>query len=100
MTEPGAYISTYFGLRSEQELKEMGKLFHESYLEKGELFLTAGKPCDKLNFLKSGILRIYSEEEDGEITLSISAKDQFVTDLSGFLFDVPCRRYIRALSDC
>ena len=99
MTELERYINSYFGIPQEDLLKIVS-YFHLSPLKKGEFFLKAGRICDKLSFHKSGIIRVFVEGEQKEITQWISTKGYFITDLSGIIFNKPAKYAIQALSDC
>lgn len=98
MTELEHYISSYFGVE-ENKLQQISALFSLQKIKKGEFFLQSGKPCDKLSFIKSGMLRIFVNTLDKEVTQWISTKGYFVTDLSSLLFETPARWNIQALID-
>ncbi|MFN6945164.1 MAG: Crp/Fnr family transcriptional regulator [Cytophagaceae bacterium] len=99
MTELEHYINSYFGIVQAEDLSTIGSLFTASRLKKGDFFLKTGRPCEKLSFIKSGLLRIYVTLEDKEVTQWISTKGYFVTDLSSLIFDSPARWNIQALAD-
>ena len=98
MTELEQYINSYFGVQ-QKDLQTISILFKEELLKKGDYFLKTGKSCDKLSFIKSGLLRIYVDKEEKEITQWISSKGYFVTDLSSLVFNAPARWNIQALTD-
>lgn len=98
MSELENYIQTYFGI-PEKELQKLASLFKEEKLSKGDFFLHNGKPCEKLSFIKSGLLRVYLQTKDREVTQWISSKGYFITDLSALIFDTPTRWNIQALND-
>jgi hypothetical protein len=56
MTELEKYIHTYFGVNGD-ELSKISSFFKPVSLKKGEYFLKAGRFCDKLGFVQSGIIR-------------------------------------------
>ncbi len=99
MTELEHYIKSYFGVVKGEDLHLIGSLFKESTLEKGAFFQKSGHPCDQLSFIKSGLLRIYTNTDGKEVTQWISTQGYFVTDLSGFVFQTPARWNIQALTD-
>ena len=68
MTELEQYIKSYFGVVANDDLKTIGSLFKLTTIKKGDYFLKAGKQCDKLSFIQAGILRIFVEAEDKEVT--------------------------------
>lgn len=98
MTELEHYIHSYFGLE-QSSLAQIVNMFEQTSLKKNDYFLKTGKSCDKLSFIKSGLLRIYVNTEDKEVTQWISTKGYFVTDLSSLIFDTPARWNIQALTD-
>jgi CRP-like cAMP-binding protein len=99
MTELEQNITTYFGMMREDSLQAVSSRFHIETLKKGDYFLKTGKPCNKLSFIKSGLLRIYKQTENKEVTQWISTQGYFVTDLSSLLFATPARWTIEALTD-
>lgn len=94
------YIQSYFGIVQLNELNTLVSLFKSEEIKKGQYFLKQGHPCDKLSFIQDGILRIYVQMEDREVTQWISTSGYFVTDLSSFIFNTPARFNIQALEDC
>lgn len=99
MTDLAQYIQTYFGVIQPDELSLITDLFQPTDLKKGDYFLKAGRPCLKLSFIQSGLLRIYAHTEEKEVTQWISTKGYFVTDLSSLVFETPARWTIQALTD-
>lgn len=99
MTELAQYINGYFGVPKE-EIEKITPFFQLTTLSKGEYFLKAGRICDQLSFHKSGLLRVYANSEEKEITQWISYQGYFVTDLAGIIFNKPSRYNIVALTDC
>lgn len=99
MTELEHYISSYFGIAQPDDLVAIGQFFQPTTLKKGDYFLETGKASKQLSFIQSGMLRIYVQTEDKEVTQWISTKGFFVTDLAGFVFETPARWTIQALSD-
>jgi CRP-like cAMP-binding protein len=98
MTELEQYIQSYFGVRP-NNLMQISALFHEEEIKKGGYFLQTGKYCNKLSFIKEGMLRIYVTTAEKEVTQWISTKGYFVTDLSSLVFEQPARWTIQALAD-
>jgi CRP/FNR family transcriptional regulator, anaerobic regulatory protein len=99
MNELEQNIKTYFGVIQLDELELISSLFKLTTIEKGDFFLKTGRMCDKLSFIKSGYLRIFTTTEDKEVTQWISTQGYFVTDLSSLLFENPARWTIQALTD-
>ncbi len=98
MSELEQYIRSYFGVEPD-DLQHIAGLFKPETLEKGEFYLKSGNYCEKLSFIQNGLMRIYVQTEDREVTQWISSKGYFITDLSGFVFRTPARWNIRALTD-
>ena len=99
MTELEQYIKSYFGVIQTNELNSISSLFHLTSLKKGDYLLKAGKRCDKLSFIQSGLLRMFVVTDDKEVTQWISTKGYFSTDLSSYVFENPPRWTIQALVD-
>jgi len=101
MQEIEQYITSYFGIGG-KDLSPIADLFEETELRKNDYFLRIGKYSSKLSFVKTGFLRMYAYNENGEkeITQWIATQGTFVTDLSSLIFNTPSRWNIQALSDC
>jgi CRP-like cAMP-binding protein len=99
MTELEHYIQSHFKIIQPEQLHQISSLFKSEILKKGDHFLKAGSRCDKLCFIQSGLLRVFTTTDDKEITQWIATKGYFGTDLSSFYFKSPSRWTIQALSD-
>lgn len=99
MTELEQYIQSYFGVVNAEDLKTIVSFFKLTTIKKGDFLLKAGRHCDNLSFVQSGLLRMFILTEDKEITQWISTKGYFSTDLSSFVFDTVSRLSIQALTD-
>lgn len=99
MTELEKYIQTYFGVTND-ELIRISSFFKPLSIKKGDYFLKTGKYSERLGFVQSGIIREFLVVDDREITKWISTKGYFVVDLSSFIFQMPARWNIQALTDC
>jgi CRP/FNR family transcriptional regulator, anaerobic regulatory protein len=99
MTELEKYIQTYFGVNSD-DLMKISSYFKPVTLKKNEYFLKTGRQSDRLGFVQSGLIREFVIIEDKEVTKWISTKGYFVVDLSSFIFHLPARWNIQALTDC
>ncbi|ACT92368.1 Crp/Fnr family transcriptional regulator [Dyadobacter fermentans] len=98
MTDLENYLQTYFEF-DQSDLAKVASFFKPEMLRKGDYYLKTGKPCNKLSFIKSGLLRIYVDLEDREVTQWICTQGYFVTDLSSLVFAKPARWNIQALTD-
>lgn len=99
MTELEQYIKSYFGIIQTDDLNSISSLFKLTTLKKGDFLLKSGKRCDKLSFIQSGLLRMFVNNDEQEITQWISSKGNFSTDLSSFIFESSSRWTIQALVD-
>lgn len=98
MTDLEQYLHTYFAFDG-SDLATVASFFKPEMVRKGDFYLQTGKPCNKLSFIQSGILRIFVDLEDREVTQWISTKGYFITDLSGLIFEKPSRWNMQALTD-
>ncbi|MCE6989948.1 Crp/Fnr family transcriptional regulator [Dyadobacter sp. CY323] len=98
MTDLEQYLQTYFDF-DQTELGKVAAFFKPEMLKKGDYYLRTGRSCNKLSFVQSGLLRVYVELEDREVTQWISTNGYFITDLSSLVFDKPSRWNIQALTD-
>ena len=100
MTELEQYIKSYFGVIEQGDLQTISSLFRLTTIRKGDYFLKTGKPCDKLCFIQSPLLRIFIPTDGKEVTQWISTQGYFVADLASLVFESPSRFTIQALADC
>ncbi len=99
MTELQRYITSYFGITN-QNMDKIMSLFKETELKKGEYFTKTGQFCEKLSFLRNGLIRVFAYTNDKEITQWISTQGYFITDLYSFTFKQRAKWNIQALTDC
>ncbi|WP_044209854.1 Crp/Fnr family transcriptional regulator [Flammeovirga sp. OC4] len=101
MQEIESYIKEYFGIGG-KSLASVSDLFTFSEINKNDYLLKLGQYSNTIHFVKSGYLRMfaYNENGDKEITQWISSQGMFVADLSSFMFQTPSRWNIQALSHC
>ena len=98
MTELEQYIKAGFGV-NDRDMAAISSLFEPALLKKGDYFLKAGRTCDKLSFVQSGLLRVYSIADGKEVTQWIATKGYFITDLSSLILGATSRWTIQALTD-
>lgn len=98
MSELELYIKTYFGI-GQDELSVIASLFQPQSLLKGDFYAREGAYCNKLSFIRDGLVRVYATHHDKEVTQWIGTKGYFITDLSSLLFQTPSRWTIQTLSD-
>lgn len=93
-------LAIYFGALEEDESKEIVARFKPLKLAKGEFFAHQGERSHQMAFVESGLLRMYAQTDQKEITQWIASPGYFVMDLSSFVFQQPARLHIQALNDC
>jgi CRP-like cAMP-binding protein len=98
MNELESYIHHHFGI-SPADCQRVSGLFKTETLERGDYFLRSGKFCDKLSFIESGILRVYVNLPERDVTQWIGTAGFFVTDVQGFMFRNPSRFNMQALTE-
>lgn len=98
MTELEHYLQTYFDF-DQTDLTTVASFFKPEILKKGDYYIKTGKPCNKLSFIRSGMIRVFAELEDREVTQWICTQGYFVTELSSLVFGKPSRWNMQALSD-
>ncbi|MCF0069984.1 Crp/Fnr family transcriptional regulator [Dyadobacter sp. CY261] len=98
MTDLEQYLQTYFDF-DQGDLVKVASFFKPEIVKKGEYYLKTGKLCQKLSFIQSGMLRIYVDLEDREVTQWICTQGYFVADLASLVFEKPARWNIQALAD-
>lgn len=89
-----------FGINDAQQLHRIAELFEYKPLLKGEILLEKDKRCDSMFFILSGLVRVFVETKDKEVTQWIASKDYFLTDLSSFIFGTASRWKMQSLTDC
>lgn len=72
MTELEQYLKSYFGVVNTDDLNTIVSLFQLTTIKKGDFLLNAGKRCNNLSFVQSGLLRMFISTDKKEITQWIS----------------------------
>lgn len=99
MTELQKHIKSYFDV-GDTELDLIASKFRHRVVKKDSYLLKQGRHCNELSFIHNGLIRIYTNHEDKEVTQWISTNGYFVTDLASFIFNTPARWNLQALTDC
>jgi len=99
ITELQDCLRAYMGV-SEEDMQTLSEFFHLTTLEKGDYFVRAGRMCDKMSFHTAGLMRVFAQHEDKEVTQWISYKGNFITDLGSIICDEPAKFNIQALTWC
>lgn len=93
------YIRNNFFITNE-EMEVIAHYFKPVVLDKGNFFLHAGIDSHRMAFVQTGLMRIFVEMPDREVTQWIVTANYFTTDLSSFIFRTPARWNMQALTDC
>lgn len=93
-------LAFYFGALEEAELNEIAARFKPMELYKGDYFVRQGQRTHHMAFVESGLLRMFAQTDQKEVTQWIASPGYFVVDLTGFIFRQAARLHIQALSEC
>lgn len=77
----------------------LNTLFTPRSLKKGEQWLRPGQVCQKIAFIRSGMLRAYVETEEASQTRWAFLPEEFFTSVSSFGLQRPSEEYIEAIED-
>lgn len=89
-----------FGELSEDDITKGLNSFTPKFYKKGDLLIEAGKTCDWIAFIGSGIVRnYYISNKDEEVTYCITFPNQFITAYSSFISGEKTFENIHALTD-
>jgi CRP-like cAMP-binding protein len=84
---------------SDEDLDMALGCFYQENFKKGDYFLNAGKICNKISFVESGLFRLFYQVDGEEKIMLFFAENEFMTDYFGFLTQSPSIRPIQALED-
>lgn len=76
------------------------KVLHQKKFLKGEYILKEGMVCQHIYFIESGIIRIFNQLSDKEITSWFLKEDDIFISVSSFFRQQPSSDNIVALEDC
>ncbi len=68
-------------------------------IRKGKFIHRPRKVCNKTYFIISGLVRIYYEKDEKEITDNFAAENEWITSIYSFMQNVPDNCYIQTLED-
>jgi CRP-like cAMP-binding protein len=88
MTELITFIKSLQELDLETE-QAIEKYFVEEVFRKNQYIFEQGKICDRVCFIKSGVVRRFCFEDGIEVTKWIYTDNQFITSLSSFFEQKP-----------
>jgi CRP-like cAMP-binding protein len=88
-----------FQLLTDDEIERCMQLATSRSLEKGAYFISEGKICNEVAFVRSGIFRSYHTSEAGdELTYCILFPGQFITAYSSFISGKKTAENIQAIT--
>jgi CRP-like cAMP-binding protein len=69
-------------------------------VRKKDLLLNAGEPCTTINYVHSGALRaFYQDDNSNEATIMFAITDWWITDMACFINQLPAMTSIEAIDD-
>jgi CRP-like cAMP-binding protein len=99
MEELFGYIKK-FGILNENEQKLIAGGIQEMTIQKGEIFVEAGKISQKIAFVKEGVFRsLYYNKQGDDFTRYFIYEGRFIGDFQGFADQIPSNEYIEAITD-
>jgi len=66
---------------------------------KNEIISKKGEVCNKLYFIKTGMVRGYFKSDSTEITTWIDSENEVFTSITGFFRNEPTKEYIQSLEE-
>jgi CRP-like cAMP-binding protein len=90
---------THYHKISDKALRFLFQKLQIKDVAKGELLSHAGGRCDYMYFVLKGILRGYIIDNKREVTTWITAENELVTSIRGFLMQAPSRENIAAIEE-
>jgi CRP-like cAMP-binding protein len=93
--------SEYFKLgKSNQILDWIIKLSFSKKIKKGQFLLNEGEACDNIYYVEKGLIRIFRNDKEKEITTWFAKEGDFLTNANSFHCGVPSRENFEAIEDC
>ena len=89
------FINRYTTLDKAAE-KALGEMAKPENLQKNEFLLKPRQYCNKLWFIKSGLIRRYHVRKNKELTIWIYYENQWVTSSQSFFYHEPASEYLQA----
>ena len=100
------YIESHISI-NEEEWQTVTKLFHKKEYAKGDELFSAGEVCQKLHYISSGVVRVYSLNTEGkDLTMMVNYNkdgytlDPFCTDIVSYLTQTESTFFAETLEDC
>ncbi len=84
----------------EKEIDYFLSLLTVKTLKKKDYLLKAGQPCTTINYVYSGALRAFHQDDsDNEVTIMFAVADWWITDMACFVSQIPAMTSIEAIDD-
>ncbi len=94
-----AALNRYAEISSALE-EHLRVILHRNVHRKGEIILRKGRVCNRVYFLESGLIRIYSADGKTENTIWILGAGHIFISVRSFFDQTPSVETIKALEDC
>jgi CRP-like cAMP-binding protein len=93
-----AFVGKFIDVTEEEWILHRDSLSRK-FLKKGEFLLRAGQVCDHVSFVNQGCLRVYSVNNDVEVSNYFFFEDCYATDYASFLTRKPSDTSIIAMEE-
>lgn len=94
------YLEKYASF-TEQEVEIIQRNIYTEKFDSKSFVLEAGKVCQRIGFIKEGIIRSFYYDDNGnEIVKNFHTVNQFAVDLLSYQKGIPCNHYLQAVNNC
>ena len=93
------FLIDNFNLTTE-EANAFSVSFYEKDLLKGDVFIPYGKTCNRIGFVKKGILKCVTLGKNKEVIDDFAFENQFVTNYYSFLTETKSTKNIVCIDNC
>lgn len=84
-----------------EKIREIAQQFQPIEIKKNDYFLRQGRQGDKYLFLEKGMIRAFTNDQDGnETTTEFYSANQVVFEVASFFQKQPSPENLQALEDC
>ncbi|QES89938.1 Crp/Fnr family transcriptional regulator [Rhizosphaericola mali] len=92
-------LKAHFPYVEKEELEIIQSLFSFEKYAKNSFYLKEKRRCEKLSFIQTGLIRIFKQTDNKEITQWICTEGHLVSEIGSFLFDYDSRWSFQFLTD-
>lgn len=85
---------------SDNEKSEIASAFKAVEICKNNFWVKQNEICSEIAFICEGIIRVFHETEEKEITLQFLFPNNFMASLSSLTYNIPSLWNFKALTDC